>query len=51
MAEMHQAELRPFDLEAAAAEKYDPTRFQPVLFCADSFQSMSDALREFLARW
>src|SRR5690349_6405861 len=34
MAEMHEAELKPFDLDAAAAEKYDPTRFQPVLFCA-----------------
>ena len=51
MAEMHKAELRPFDLDAASAEKYDPTRFQPVLFCADSFDSMYDTLRDYLARW
>jgi len=51
MAEMHEAELKPFDLDEAAAEKYDPTRFQPVLFCADSFQSMHDTLREYLVRW
>ncbi len=51
MAEMHKAELRPFDLDTAAAEKYDPTRFQPVLFCADSFDSMYDTLRDYLARW
>ena len=51
MAEMHKAELRPFDLDAAAAEKYDPTRFQPVLFCADSFASMYQTLRDYLGRW
>ena len=51
MAEMHKAELRPFDLDAAAAEKYDPTRFQPVLFCADSFGSMYQTLRDYLGRW
>ena len=51
MAEMHKAELRPFDLDAAASEKYDPTRFQPVLFCAESFASMYDTLREYLGRW
>ncbi|MBV9924347.1 MAG: phenylalanine 4-monooxygenase [Acidobacteria bacterium] len=45
---MHSAELRPLDLEAASRQEYDPTHFQPVLFCADSFESMYDALREYL---
>src|SRR5438445_2776213 len=49
--EMRDAELRSFDLEAASSEKYDPTHFQPILFCADSFEAMYSTLREFLARW
>jgi phenylalanine-4-hydroxylase len=48
---MHQAKLLPLDLEKASQLEYDPTRFQPVLFCADSYQSMSDTLREFLIGW
>jgi len=49
--EMHRAELRPLDLEAAAREKYDPTHFQPVLFCADSFDEMYASLKSFLMNW
>src|SRR5437764_3655125 len=49
--EMRDAELRPFDLEAASSEKYDPTHFQPILFCADSFESMYETLRQFLVKW
>jgi phenylalanine-4-hydroxylase len=45
---MSGASLRPLDLEAAERASYDPTRFQPVLFCADSFDSMCEALREYL---
>lgn len=45
------AELRPLDLEAASRQDYDPTAFQPVLFCADSFEAMYEALREFLLGW
>ncbi len=48
---MRQAELRPLDLEAASRQEYDPTRYQPVLFCADSFEEMFESLREFLLRW
>jgi phenylalanine-4-hydroxylase len=51
MEEMHKAELRPLDLSAASLEAYDPTHFQPVLFCADSFQEMYQTLREFLISW
>src|SRR5437667_4229269 len=49
--EMHEAELRPLDLNAAANEKYDPTHFQPILFCADSFDDMHRTLKEFLLSW
>src|SRR6266480_2261365 len=38
---MHKAELRPLDLSVASRHEYDPTAFQPVLFCADSFEEMS----------
>jgi len=48
---MHNAELRPLDLEMASRHEYDPTHYQPVLFCADSFETMYDSLREFLLEW
>lgn len=49
--EMRGAELRPLDLDAVAQQQYDPTHFQPVLFCADSFESMCVALRKYLVGW
>jgi phenylalanine-4-hydroxylase len=45
---MGRAELRPFDLEEAARAVYDPTHFQPSLFCADSFDEMYEGVRGFL---
>jgi phenylalanine-4-hydroxylase len=51
LAEMHKAELRPLDLEAAMDHVYDPTHYQSMLFCADSFEEMYSMLREFLYRW
>jgi len=48
--EMHQAELRPLDLNVVARQKYDPTHFQPVLFCADSFDAMYQTLHEYLVQ-
>ncbi len=48
---MHHAELRPLDLEAASRQQYDPTKYQPILFCADSFEEMYQALRQFLTHW
>jgi phenylalanine-4-hydroxylase len=46
--EMHDAELRPFDLEEASRLEYDPTRFQPVLFCANTFASLFETLTDYL---
>lgn len=51
MEEMHLAELREFDLDSASQQAYDPTHFQPVLFCADSFATMHHTLREYLLGW
>ena len=51
MGKMHQADLRPLDLDAAAHQQYDPTHFQPVLFCAESFEAMHRMLREYLVNW
>lgn len=48
---MRRAELRPLDLEAASRLEFDPTDYQPVLYCADSFESMYQALRDYLLRW
>jgi phenylalanine-4-hydroxylase len=49
--EMHKAELRPLDIDAAANNVYDPTHYQAVLFCADSFDEMYETLKDFLVRW
>ena len=51
LAKMREADLRPLDLDAAARQEYDPTHFQPVLFCADSFAVMYQTLREYLSSW
>ena len=48
---MHKAEMRSLDLDAASRQEYDPTHFQPVLFCADSFAAMYQTLREYLVSW
>jgi phenylalanine-4-hydroxylase len=48
---MHQAELRPLDLAEITSQNYDPTHFQPVLFCADSFAAMEEQLRNYLTGW
>jgi len=49
--EMHDAGLRPLDLSLVTSQTYDPTHFQPVLFCADSFDMMCATLRDYLAKW
>ncbi|MDX6385347.1 MAG: phenylalanine-4-hydroxylase [Blastocatellia bacterium] len=51
MGKMHEADLRPLDLAATAQQIYDPTHFQPVLFCAESFEEMYGMLREYLVNW
>ena len=48
---MHKAKVRPLDLEAAARQDYDPTTYQPILFCADSFEKMYESLKNFLRQW
>ncbi|MGI8838867.1 MAG: hypothetical protein ACR2H4_19845 [Pyrinomonadaceae bacterium] len=48
---IHKAELRPLNLEAASRQEYDPTHYQPVLYCADSFEAMSNTLRDYLVEW
>jgi phenylalanine-4-hydroxylase len=47
---MHKARLWPLDLDAVTQQTYDPTHFQPVLFCADSFDAMYHTLRDYLVR-
>ena len=48
---MCSAELLPLDLAAMSTLEYDPTQFQPVLFCADSFAALYDELRSYLVHW
>ena len=48
---MRGVELRPLDIEEASRAEYDPTHFQPTLFCADSFDAMHDTLTRFLGAW
>jgi phenylalanine-4-hydroxylase len=49
--EMHKATLRQLDANAVFDQDYDPTHYQPVLFCADSFAGMHEMLRDYLIRW
>jgi len=51
LAEMHKAELLPLDLEVAANQVYDPTHYQSILFCADSFDELYESLHAFLIAW
>ena len=51
LAVMHKARLLPLDPEVAANHVYDPTHYQSILFCADSFDEMEQSLRGFLTRW
>lgn len=51
LAAMHDAELRPLDLNAAVHQDFGTTTFQPVLFCAESFEAMYAALRDYLIQW
>jgi phenylalanine-4-hydroxylase len=51
LAAMRHAELRPFDLDAASREPFDPTAFQPALYCADSFDEMFERLLAYLEAW
>jgi phenylalanine-4-hydroxylase len=48
---MHKANLRPLDLAAASRQDFDPTDFQPILFCADSFDAMHQTLKDYLLCW
>ena len=51
LGEMHNADIRPLDLGAASRQEYDPTKYQPVLFCADSFEGMFQSVSDYLAHW
>jgi phenylalanine-4-hydroxylase len=48
---MHKAELLPLDLDHASRQEYDPTHYQPTLFCADSFGAMYQMLHDYLVHW
>ena len=41
------AEIRPFDLRAMGTTDYDITRYQPVLYAAESFEEMVRELTGF----
>jgi len=42
------ADIRPFDIAAMGAQPYDITRYQPVLFAAESTHALLDELGAFL---
>jgi phenylalanine-4-hydroxylase len=47
--EFRKAEVRPWDIAAMGTLDYDITRYQPVLFAAESFERMVDDLGAFFA--
>lgn len=48
---MRSVQLLPLDIEEASRAEYNPTQFQPTLFCGDSFDAMQEALEGFLNAW
>ena len=42
--EFRSAELRPLDIGAMATQAYDITHYQPVLFCAESFEQVEEVV-------
>ena len=42
--EFRSAELRPLDIAAMATQAYDITHYQPVLFCAESFEQVEEVV-------
>lgn len=46
-----QAELRPFDFAAMGTADYDITRYQPLLYAAESFDRLIDDLMDFYSRY
>ncbi|WP_040833715.1 phenylalanine 4-monooxygenase [Nocardia brevicatena] len=49
IAEFRHAELRPLDLAAMGTATYDITRYQPVLYCAESIAEIEEAIGGFFA--
>ncbi len=47
--EFRGADLRPLDILAMAAQEYDITHYQPVLFCADGMGQLEDVVGGFFA--
>jgi phenylalanine-4-hydroxylase len=43
------ADVRPFELAAMGTQPYDITKYQPVLFAADSVDALAQEMTEFLA--
>lgn len=51
LASMKDAELKPLNLSDITAQQYDPTSYQPLLFCAESFDAMDQMLSDFLTEY
>jgi phenylalanine-4-hydroxylase len=45
---MHEADIRPLDLNVVSGRDFDPTHYQPVLYCADSFDTMYRMVKDYL---
>src|SRR5438128_1896695 len=42
------ADVKPFDIATMGAQEYDITKYQPLLFAADSIDALIDEMSEFL---
>ncbi|HZQ85127.1 MAG TPA: phenylalanine 4-monooxygenase [Acidimicrobiales bacterium] len=45
------ADVRPFDVAAMGTQPYDITKYQPILFAAESVEALEQELTEFLATY
>jgi phenylalanine-4-hydroxylase len=44
---MHRAVLEPLNIARLGTQKYDITHYQPLLFCAESFDEVEDVVGAF----
>jgi phenylalanine-4-hydroxylase len=49
--EFRGADLRPLDILAMATQEYDITKYQPILFCADSIGHLEDVVGTFFGEF
>jgi phenylalanine-4-hydroxylase len=51
LGQFHERDLRPMDFKVMGRTDYDVTKYQPILFYADSFDDLQKRMNEFHDNW